>query len=53
MSDQPTFKSYGVKPRCYGCGRKLKATEVKMFRSLPKRPFGSRAVYGACCMERV
>ena len=46
-SRKPTFKGYGVKPICGGCGRKLAATEALWFRFVPP----PRAVYGRCCLE--
>jgi len=45
-SHPPTFAQYGVERRCYGCGRKLKATEPLWFEGGPKP-----AVYGWRCNE--
>ncbi len=49
-SRPPNFKAYGVDRKCYGCGRKLTATEAggRWFTSIPYA-----AVFGACCFDRV
>jgi hypothetical protein len=41
-----TFKGYGVKPRCYGCGRKLTLSEHLWFTGYPKA-----GVFGECCFK--
>ncbi len=49
-SRPPNFKAFGVDRKCYGCGRKLTATEPggRWFTSIPHR-----AVFGACCFQLV
>lgn len=45
-SRPPNFKQYRVKPRCYGCGRRLVAKhEPFMWFTGGTRP----AVFGDCC----
>jgi len=46
-SRKPTFKDYGVKPVCSGCGRKLVAKDepAMWFASNPGR------VFGLCCWK--
>jgi hypothetical protein len=44
-SRPPTFKQYGVKPSCNGCGRRLRADENLWFQAHPVP-----AVWGfSCC----
>ena len=43
-SRPPTFKAFGLRPYCSGCGRRLTPTEPLWFQG---HPF--RAVWGWCC----
>lgn len=46
-SEKVTFKSYGVQPKCYGCGRRLLLADARWFVGIPRR-----AVYGDCCFPQ-
>ncbi len=45
-SENVSFKKYGVKPVCSGCGRKLERAEPLWFTTIPKP-----AVYGRECFK--